>query len=205
MEVEETRKVESQRIRAEDARLLLDKDLINQRWARFFQFFINAKAEKPNPNITSKLQQQTAEAKLRVGPTEGEIALALRAMENSKAVGTDGLPTELLKRGLSHHLITITWCEGKVPQRRKDAITMGMWKLPRDFYSASRGQSASQCDRQETGRVLREKGTTAGRTERFSPAPIDHRHDVCGSPTAGTRSEGKGNALSLLHRHPKGL
>ena len=66
MEVEETRKVDSQCIRDEDGRLLRDKDLIAQRWARFFHSLLNAKAEKLDPDITSKLQQQTFEANLRM-------------------------------------------------------------------------------------------------------------------------------------------
>ena len=77
MEVEETRKVESQCIRDEDGRLLRDKDLITQRWARFFHSLLNAKAETLDPGITSKLQQQTFESNLGMEPTEGEIALAL--------------------------------------------------------------------------------------------------------------------------------
>ena len=77
------------------------------------------------------------EANFGVEPTEGEIAAALRAMANSKAVGTDGLPAELLKLGLNqnrlilrelHRLITATWHEGKVPQRWKDAIIMAIHK-----------------------------------------------------------------------------
>ena len=51
--------MESQCIRDEDGRLLGDKDLIAQRWARFFHSLLNAKAEKLDPDITSKLQQRT--------------------------------------------------------------------------------------------------------------------------------------------------
>ena len=110
-----------------------DKDLINQRRARFFHFLLNATAEKLNPDITSKLPQQTMEADIGVRPTEGEIAVALRAMANSEAVEADGRPTELLKLGLNHprlilrelhRLITTTWHEGKAPQRWEDAINM---------------------------------------------------------------------------------
>ena len=84
--------------------------------------------------------QQTMAAKLGVEPTEGEIPVALRAMANSKAVGTDGLPAELLKLGLNqdrlilrelHRLITATWCEGKVPQRWKDGIIIVIHKKDR--------------------------------------------------------------------------
>ena len=77
MEVEETRKVESQCIRDEDRRLLYDKDLITQRWARFFHSLLNAKAEKLDPDITAKLPQQIPDAQLGAEPTEGEIALVL--------------------------------------------------------------------------------------------------------------------------------
>lgn len=77
-----------------------------------------------HPGITFKLPQQTYGAKLRVGPTKGEIPLVLQAIVNSKAVGMDGLPAELLKLGLSqdrsilrelHRLITTIWCEEKLP------------------------------------------------------------------------------------------
>ena len=70
-------------------------------------------------------------------PTEEEIALVLLPITNSKAVGTNGLPVELLKLGLNqdrsilrefHRLITVTCREGKVPKRRKDAIIMAIHK-----------------------------------------------------------------------------
>ena len=99
--MKETRKVESQCNRDQDERRLRDRDLITQRWARFFHSLLNAKAEKLDPDITSKLPQQTFEDNSGVEQAEGEIALALRAITNSKAVGTDGLPAELLKRGLN--------------------------------------------------------------------------------------------------------
>ena len=69
--------MESRCIRDEDGRILRDKDLITQRWVRFFHSPLNAKAEKLDPDINSKLPQQTMEANLGVEPTEGEIAVAL--------------------------------------------------------------------------------------------------------------------------------
>ena len=67
MEMEETRKVGSQCIRDEEGRLLRDKDLITQRWARLFRSLLNDKTEKLDPDITSKLPQQTIEANLGGG------------------------------------------------------------------------------------------------------------------------------------------
>ena len=73
------------------------------------------------------------DANLGAKSTEGEIALVLRAMANSEAVGTDGRPAELLSVGLNkarsilwefHRLIMATWREGKAPKRWKDAIIM---------------------------------------------------------------------------------
>ena len=107
------------------------------RWARFFYSLLNAKAETLDPHTTSKLPQQTNEAKLGVKPTEEEIALVLLPITNSKAVGTNGFPVELLKFGLNqdrsilrelHRLITITCCEGEVPKRWKDAIIVAIHK-----------------------------------------------------------------------------
>lgn len=83
--------------------------------------------------------------------------MTLRVMADSKAVGTDGLHTDLLKLGLNpdrsiltkpRRLITITWCEGKVPQRWKNAIVMAFTRkktgqdveVARGFPSASRSR-----------------------------------------------------------------
>ena len=55
----------------------------------------------------------------------------MKAMANTKAVGPDGLPAELLKLGLQkdrttllelHRLLTLIWREGKVPQQWKDVV-----------------------------------------------------------------------------------
>ena len=87
--------------------------------------------------ITSNLSQHTVEAKLWVEQTEGEIAMVLRAMANSRGVGTDERPAKLLKLGLKqdrsilrelHRLITTTWCEGNALQRWKEAIIMAIKK-----------------------------------------------------------------------------
>ena len=71
-------------------------------------------------------------------------------MENSEAVGTDGLPAELLNVGLNkdrsilrdlHRLITTTWREGKVPQRWKEAIIMAIQKKDKPECGNYRGIS----------------------------------------------------------------
>ena len=68
---------------------------------------------------------------LEIEPTQEEIATAIKAIANEKAVGLDGLPEELLKLGLQqdrtillefHRLTTLIWRKGKVPQQWKDAV-----------------------------------------------------------------------------------
>ena len=63
---------------------------------------------------------------LGIEPKEEEIATAMKAMTNAKAVGPDGVPAELLKVGLQqnrtilrdlHRLTILIWRQGKVPQQ----------------------------------------------------------------------------------------
>ena len=84
-----------------------------------------------NPDIPKRLLQQPVASALGIEPTEEEIATAMKAMINEKAVGSDGLPAELLKLGLQqdrtillefHRLTTLIWREAKVPQQWKDAV-----------------------------------------------------------------------------------
>ena len=84
-----------------------------------------------DPDIPKRLPQQPVASALGIEPTEEEIATAMKAMANEKAVGPDGLPAELLKLGLQqdrtillefHRLTTLIWREGKVPQQWKDAV-----------------------------------------------------------------------------------
>ena len=131
MQLEETKKVKSQRVRDEGGRLLRDKGRIRERWVRFFRSLLNTKSDMLDPDIPKKLPQQPVASALGIEPTEEEIATAMKAMANEKAVGADGLPTKLLKLGLQQdrtilleldRLTTLIWREGKVPQQWKDAF-----------------------------------------------------------------------------------
>ena len=82
-------------------------------------------------DIPKRLPQHPVESALGSEPTEEEIATAMKAMANEKAVGPDGLPAELLKLGLPqdrtilselHQLTILIWRQGKVPQQWKDAV-----------------------------------------------------------------------------------
>ena len=90
-----------------------------------------------DPDIQKRLPQQPVASALGIEPTEGEIAAAMKAMANAKAVGLDGLPAELLKLGLQqdqtillelHRLSTLIWREGSIPQQWNDAVVTKLYK-----------------------------------------------------------------------------
>ena len=81
-----------------------------------------AKSNMLDPNILKRLPQQPVASALGIEPTEEEIATAMKAITNTKAVGPGGLSVELLKLGLQqdrtillelHRLTTFIWREGK--------------------------------------------------------------------------------------------
>ena len=133
MQLEQTKKVESQCVRDGEGRLLRNKGRIRERWMRFFRSLLTAKPDMLDPDIPKWLPQQPVASALGIEPTEEEIGTAIqeKAKANAKAVGPDGLPVELLKLGLQqdqtillelHRLITLIYREGKVPQQWKDTI-----------------------------------------------------------------------------------
>ena len=99
VQLEETNKVESKYVRDEGGRLLQDKRRIRKRWARFFRSLLNAKSDMIDPDIPKRLARQPVTSAIGTEPTEEEVATAMKAMSNAKAVGSDGLPEELLKLG----------------------------------------------------------------------------------------------------------
>ena len=100
VQLEEIKKVESQCVRDEEGRLLRDKGRIRERWVRFFRPLLHSKFNMPDPDILKWPPQHPVASTLGIEPTEKEIAPAMKAMANAKAVGPDGLPAELLKLGL---------------------------------------------------------------------------------------------------------
>ena len=131
VQLEEIKKVESQCVRHEEGRLLRDKGRIRERWVRSFRSLLNSKSDMLDADIPKRLPQHPVASALGIEPTEEEIATAMKAMANAKAVGPDGLPAELLKLGLQqdwailrelHRLTILTWRQGEVPQQWKDSV-----------------------------------------------------------------------------------
>ena len=126
VQLEETKKVESQCVRDEEGRLLRDKGRIRERWVRFFRSLLNSKSDMLDPDIPKRLPQHPVASALGVGPMEEEIATVMKAMANAKAVEPNGLPAELLTLGLQqdrtillelHRLTILIRRQGKVPQQ----------------------------------------------------------------------------------------
>ena len=131
VQLEETKKVESQCVRDEGRSLLRDKGRIREKWLRIFRSLLNAKSDMLDPDIPKRLPQQPVASALRIEPTEEEIATAMTAIANAKAVEVDELPAELLNLGRRqgrtillelHRLTTLIWRERKVPQQWKDSV-----------------------------------------------------------------------------------
>ena len=130
VQLEATKKGDSQCIRDEEGRLLRDKGRIRARWVRFFRSVLNSKSDMLDADIPKRLPQHPVASALGIEPTEEDIATAMKAMANAKAVGPGGLPAELLKLELQqdrtilrelHRLTILIWRQGKVPQQWKYA------------------------------------------------------------------------------------
>ena len=131
LNMDDTRKVNSQYIRDEEGIMLRDPGLVLGRWARFFGTLLNSKSDNLRLDIIEELPQWPITHALGVEPTENELIGALRSMANAKAVGPDELPVELLKLGINHdptvlrelHRVTNRlWHQREVPQRWRDAV-----------------------------------------------------------------------------------
>ena len=107
------------------------------RWGRFFRSLLNSNSDMLDPDIPKRVPQHPVTSALGIEPTEEEIATAMKAMANAKAMGPDDLTVEKLKLGFQqdriillelHRLTTLIWREGKVPQQWKDAVITVLFK-----------------------------------------------------------------------------
>ena len=114
-----------------------DKGRIRERWVRFLRSLLNSKSDMIDADIPKRLPQHPVASALGIELTEEEIATAMKATANAKAVGPDGLPAELLKLGLQqdrtilrelHRLTILIWRQGNVPQQWKDAVIIVLHK-----------------------------------------------------------------------------
>ena len=84
LNIEDTRKVNSQYIRDEEGIMLRDPGLVLGRWAKFFETLLNSKSDKLRLDVIEELPQWPIKHALGVEPTEIELIGALRSMANAK-------------------------------------------------------------------------------------------------------------------------
>ena len=77
VQLEETKRVESQCIRDEEERLLRDKGRIRERWVRFFRSLLNSKSDMTDADIPKRLPQHPVASALGIEPTEEEINIVV--------------------------------------------------------------------------------------------------------------------------------
>ena len=75
--------------------LLRDRMRIRERWARFYHTFWNTKSLTLSPTIIDLLPPRPLEESLRDEPSMDEMTDVIKGMSNWKAVGPDGVPSEL--------------------------------------------------------------------------------------------------------------
>ena len=97
MDVEGKRTFSPQYIRDEEGRLLRDIGLIRERRVRWFHKLLNPKSPTLDSTITDELKIWPTCSPLDDVPSRYEVEEAIRAMADRKALGSDGLPVELLK------------------------------------------------------------------------------------------------------------
>ena len=74
VQLEETKKVESQCVRDEGGRLLRDKGRIRERWVRSFRSLLNSKSEMLDPDIPKRLPLQPVVSALGIEPRRRRLS-----------------------------------------------------------------------------------------------------------------------------------
>ena len=87
VQLEKTKKVESQCVRDEGGRLLRDKGRFRERWVRFFRSLLGFKSDLLDPDISKRLPQQPVGSALGIELTQEEIATAMKAMAKRESSG----------------------------------------------------------------------------------------------------------------------
>ena len=137
MNLEGKRDRSSAYVKDENGVLLRDVELIRERWIWWFHTLLNAKSPRLDPDIAEGRDQWPENMPLGVQPTMQELTDAIRSLVNGKAVGPDGVSTELFKitlngdPALRQRLLDIVvriWRGGEVPQQWKDSIIIVLHK-----------------------------------------------------------------------------
>lgn len=103
------------------------------RWREHFNELLNM-SNLRDETVTNLLPQYPLLLNLDQTPTEEEIASAIKRLNNGKAPGADGIPSEILKYGgvvllqKVTYLVHQIWDTGAVPQNFKNAVILPLYK-----------------------------------------------------------------------------
>ena len=137
MNLEGKRDRSSAYVKDENGVLVMDVELIPERWVRWFHTLLDAKSPRLDPFTAESLDQWPENMSVEVRLTMQELTDAIRSLANGKAVGPDGVSVELFKitfngdPALRRRLLDIVvriWRGSEVPQQWKNAIIMVLHK-----------------------------------------------------------------------------
>lgn len=103
---------------------------------------MNANSDNLNPDMAADVSRQPTPHALSIELTVEEVAAVLRSMGNSKAVGPDELPVELLRLRQTHNsrvlrevhqVATRLWHEKWIHRRQCDAIIEILYTKGKDI------------------------------------------------------------------------
>ena len=105
LHLERVEEIRSQCIKDDDdeGTLLRTPSSIRARWARHTSNLLNSKSPSLDPDVVRDIPACRAKERLALPPTLGEVSAALSSMANRKAVGPDGVPSDMLKLGTLEH------------------------------------------------------------------------------------------------------
>jgi hypothetical protein len=116
-------------VKDEKGDLVVDCHSILDRWWNYFSQLLNVHED----NDVRQTEIHTAEP-LVPEPSAFEVEMAIEKRKRYKSPGTDQIPAELIKAGVSkicsqiHKLINSIWNKENLPQQWKESITVPVYK-----------------------------------------------------------------------------
>ena len=155
VQLEETKKVESQCVRDEGGRLLRDKGRIRERWVRFFRSLLNSKSDVLDPDIPKRLPQHRERPRDRAhgggdchsdeGNGKQEISGAGRTSRGTAEIRTSTRPNHPAGVPPTHHPHLARGESPTAVERRghyrtpQEGRQDGVRKQPRHLVRVTRG------------------------------------------------------------------
>ena len=133
-------------VRSTDGVLIMNKELILERWAEYLQNLLN-KVHTTDPDFLDDLPTLPIIPKLDDPPSFDEVEKDILSLKDNKAAGPDNIPVEVIKYGgcalhrRLHNFILDCWSTKCLPQQWKNANIILVQKGDRAECGNSRGIS----------------------------------------------------------------